>query len=397
MSVSMRQRLLRRRSVWQKGLFGLGLIALLPAGIAAQAPVYIQNNLGASAVIFPLKVRRLRMNHQTPGHGHLACDQCHTLVKGSDSVRDNLIPSETACQLCHTAKLDRAQPTLENCGYCHGDFEPARPGVIAASVTAPARLHFSHRYHTARPASCIECHAATDTGEMRLPSMKKCVDCHQLGQRNGQCRLCHLANPARQLVTRFEDGLLKPNRALTGMEHGSDWTVRHRWVAADRGSVCTNCHGEKDCSRCHDGSRRPSAVHPNDWLTLHPQQSRRSSLRCTGCHTTQTFCAECHARLGISQLSAPDVRAGTRFHPPAKLWTRGLNRHATEAKRSLSSCVSCHAENDCVKCHASINEGHGSSPHPSGFSKQCANLVKRGSRACKTCHGNIERLLDRCD
>lgn len=201
-----------------------------------------------------------------------------------------------------------------------------------------------------------------------------------------RCVACHEALPDGRLRSRFGERLLKPSSAWLGMAHDRDWIVRHRWVASDRGSLCGSCHQERDCTQCHDGRTRPRLIHPNDWLTLHRQQARRSATDCQGCHSLQTFCTECHARLGISQLAAPATRAGARIHPPAAQWTGSQNQHGREAQRSLATCVSCHAERDCVRCHGAL-PGGGSSPHPAGFSAKCGRLLAANPRACATCHG----------
>ena len=164
----------------------------------------------------------------------------------------------------------------------------------------------------------------------------------------------------------FPEGWLNPPRWLRGLHHDRDWMVRHRWIAADQGSDCATCHTESECADCHDGRVRPDRVHPNDFLTTHPQLSRRAGNRCTSCHSTQNFCTECHARLGLSTFSAPALQGSGRFHPPDDVWIRGPVLHGREARRSMNDCASCHSENDCVSCHGGLGVGGGISPHPPG-------------------------------
>jgi len=212
-----------------------------------------------------------------------------------------------------------------------------------------------------------------------------------------RCRACHEALPDGRLRTRFGERRLKPSTPWLGMSHDRDWIVRHRWVAADRGELCGSCHQERDCTQCHDGRARPRMIHPNDWLTLHPQHARRSATDCQGCHSLQTFCTECHARLGISQLAAPGTRTAARIHPPAARWTGAQNQHGREAQRSLSTCVSCHAEQDCLRCHAAGLPGSARSPHPAGFRDQCGTRLEANPRACVACHGaDLARLRLSC-
>ncbi len=141
---------------------------------------------------------------------------------------------------------------------------------------------------------------------------------------------------------------------------------------------------------------RPTRIHPGDFLSTHPVMARRDETHCTSCHTTQQFCTECHARLGLSPIAAPDVRSPVRYHPPSAVWSRGPNLHGVEARRSMQSCASCHAEDDCVTCHGSLGLGGGVSPHPPGFAASCRTALETNSHACATCHGDLETLRTRC-
>jgi hypothetical protein len=199
------------------------------------------------------------------------------------------------------------------------------------------------------------------------------------------------------LRTKFPEGRLVPRGSWLGIAHDADFVVRHRWLAADHGAVCQSCHVEDECASCHDGSQRPRAIHPNDYLSLHPRDAMRAATRCNGCHSQQSFCLACHARLGIAQLSAPDVASPRRFHPAMALWTRGPQLHAREAQRSLASCVSCHAERDCVECHAARGFGAGSrSPHPSSFARDCGRTYARNPQPCLACHRASDAQLQLC-
>lgn len=252
-----------------------------------------------------------------------------------------------------------------------GQSRPTRPSpaspATGPAAPAPAPSAAPTNAPPATPAIAAHTHTAADTQ---------------------RCATCHDALPDGRLRTRLPDRTLKPQGTWLGMGHDRDWLLRHRWVAADNGSLCAKCHQERDCTRCHDGRERPRAIHPNDWLTLHPQQARRSPTECQGCHSLQNVCAECHARLGISQVSAPEVRSGRRVHPPAETWTGAINQHGREASRSLSACVSCHAEQDCVRCHASGASAATRSPHPAGFRGNCTALLDANPRACRLCHGD---------
>ena len=346
----------------------------------------------------------VRPEHRSPAHRALRCVRCHQQALSSRSADDSLAPPEDSCRPCHdsdlpvpgAASLGRRDRPGARCSLCHGD-----PVATRARAATDRHVSFSHRRHVRSGMRCLDCHGADDGGgapRPTLPSMQLCLDCHRSGRVTAAnaCRDCHESLPDGRLRTNFADGDLVPRGLLRGMAHDRDWMVRHRWVGADQGATCAACHRESDCTDCHDGRRSVQTVHPNDWLTLHSTMARRDQPRCGSCHTLTTFCGECHARLGISQISAPDVRRRSRYHPPASEWMRGPNRHATEARLALSACVSCHAEQDCVGCHGALGVGSGFSPHPPGFRDRCATALRNNDRACRRCHGDLAAVATEC-
>lgn len=369
-----------------------------PAADKADSPP--QTSSQTSPIVYPPRHTGLRISHVNPSHRSLPCERCHVSVGNSASSRDVLLPKESACVSCHSDKTDRTRASAENCGFCHKNFDPNSPSSAPVIELPAPRIHFSHARHREPVARCVDCHAGivdqSGENDAGLPAMRVCTKCHDV-ERRYTCSSCHWSDPAGLVRTKYGEGNLKPPSWLLGMGHDTDWAVRHRWVGADRGSVCASCHKESECVKCHDSRNRPASIHPNDWLALHAQRSRKDAPRCSSCHSTQMFCAECHARLGVSLNSAPDVRSGARFHPTADRWTRGPNLHAKEAKRSLTSCVSCHAERDCVRCHGAIRGIPSASPHPRDFSKKCGTLLDANQRACKACHDDIQLLHRKCE
>ncbi len=358
-----------------------------------------QDSGRVSAIVYPPRSKAIRVNHLHPAHRALPCIRCHVAAERSRSERDKLLPDEQACLPCHAKAVNRHRPGPETCGLCHAAWEPGREAAPIPNPLSTPRVHFSHAAHARRGATCTQCHGggrrAQKGADVDLPGMRTCGKCHALAQSAG-CFGCHWSNPAGQMRTKYREGVLRPPPWLLDMGHDADWVVRHRWVGADRGRVCATCHQESHCTKCHDGRRRPSGVHPNDWLALHAQQARRNAPRCSSCHTAQTFCAECHARLGLAVGSAPGVRTASRFHPANGVWVRGPVQHAREAQRSLISCVGCHAERDCIVCHGAQGKGSGFSPHPPGFRDKCRRLYEGNPRACRQCHGDDPTPREQC-
>jgi hypothetical protein len=356
-----------------------------------------------SDLIYPPERIKLRVNHAHPAHRRLKCVRCHEDAGKSRKTADNLNPTESSCLPCHEKRIDRENRSQENCSFCHEDYGKASPRHVPSSEFPDARLKFSHAAHVRfGDMMCLECHRGVDAADtatrQHLPTMRNCFRCHGGADPKAptDCNTCHITRPDGKLRTHWPGGWMNPKPWLHDMNHDADWIVRHRWVAADQGDTCASCHRERDCVECHDGRVRPQRVHPNDYLTIHAQMARRNNPQCTSCHSTQTFCNECHSRLGVSQISAPRVRAAGRFHPPASVWVRGPVQHAREARRSMNTCTSCHAEQDCVRCHGELGIGSGISPHPPGFANNCGGLIERNPRACRSCHGDLAALKRRC-
>jgi Cytochrome c7 and related cytochrome c len=352
------------------------------------------SSMRARSVVYPPSPGGLVMSHATPAHAKLPCTQCHADALTSTQVAQSLLPREQACTACHAERMDRTAATPQ-CAYCHRGFDAKQQPAIAPSRASAAHVTFSHAKHLRAGAKCAQCHA-TGGATPSLPTMDSCMACHT-GERALPCNGCHVAFPSGRLRTKLPEGKLVPRGPFLGMAHDADFIVRHRWLAADEGAACKSCHVEKDCTDCHDGRVRPRSLHPNDYLSLHAQDALRNATQCSSCHTTQSFCLPCHARLGVSTLSGPDLAAPKRLHPPTAVWLRGPNLHAREAERSMTSCVSCHAERDCVHCHGSKGiGGAGHSPHPPGFRGECAARLANGDRACRQCHGDLSALRAMC-
>jgi hypothetical protein len=282
---------------------------------------------------------------------------------------------------------------------------------VAPLLIPTANIRMSHWAHLRRNILCAQCHGQVERiglgTRAELPRMAGCLVCHAQtgaarGEARGSCNGCHLTDPGGQLRTRFATGRLKPPAWLHGAEHGPDWAARHKSVAGANSELCASCHGPSWCTDCHDGKLRPRAQHPGDWLSQHAESARQDSPRCSGCHQLQTFCADCHRRVGVARDSGSGGRlSGRRFHLPATQWTvapRSAAHHSWEAQRNLDACVSCHSERDCATCHASRagRGGQGVNPHPAAFASSCRGPYLRNPRPCLVCHRGNEPVLEPC-
>jgi hypothetical protein len=399
-----------------------GGLAPMP-GDAAVPLAYMPPGTSASPVpseeIFPTQTLTIRFNHKK----HVkelqqSCKVCHAAAYKSDASTDRLLPNPSlTCDNCHDVDhtdLTKVKPGKDangQCTFCHLGERAGEGGRVAPMVVPNPNLRFTHKKHLDRNIQCGQCHGQIDQLELatrdHLPRMSGCFNCHNMsgaaqGDAKGTCTNCHLTQPDGRLKTNFSSGPLLPPRWLHNAGHTADWIERHKTIAADDSAFCGSCHTESYCTDCHDGKVRPRKVHPNDWLSMHPQAARQDNPRCVSCHQQQTFCADCHRRVGVAREAPAGNRvAGRRFHPPPQEWTtapRGPNHHAWEAARNLNVCVSCHTERDCTTCHATkgLSGGQGINPHPSNFAGKCRTALARNPRPCLVCHQSNDGSLRNC-
>jgi hypothetical protein len=426
------------------GLAGNAAAPRATAPPDVRPPGAFEGDGGPSPVIFPEQTLPLRFNHRKHVKQlGVACTTCHAAANTSSNSADSLLPPATRCDACHgtnhrslVAVTTAESRPLGQCAFCHEGYDAKRPNVVARVHIPKPNLRFDHREHVVdQKLGCATCHGQVEelTAATRdqLPRMKACITCHVLGRSDvgksssragsdraqrsahasGACITCHLSQQSGLLTTSFASGKLLPPPWLKGAGHGADFIQRHGLVAADDSRFCGNCHQERFCVGCHDGSVRPRKIHQNDFISQHPMAARQNNPRCTSCHQQQSFCLSCHQRVGVA-MSGPvgNFSERGRFHPPKSVWTDGARspaHHAWEAQRNLNACVSCHQERDCMACHATrsvggrgawppVKPGVGANPHPTGFASRCRRALQQNARPCLTCHNQSDPELLKC-
>lgn len=382
---------------------------LLPPGAFAQ-------DQGPSTAIFPPQKLTLRFNHKFHVVDQkMQCKTCHLGAINSESANDRLTPKAGTCDGCHGSDhgdLNAVKPGDEasgKCNWCHLGYKEGDGNTVAKFDIPRPNMVFNHKKHAARNINCQQCHGDVQELELatrdQLPRMRGCFNCHQrsdaaAGDARSNCETCHIKGGAKEggrLKTVFATGELQPPRWMHNAQHTPDFIQRHKFVAANDSQFCSNCHKEDFCTGCHDGRVRPRSIHPNDYIAMHPVEARLATQKCTSCHREQSFCLQCHQRLGVS-MSGP-VKDSGRFHPPKSDWSdppRKPGHHAFEAMRNLNACVSCHIERDCVVCHGGQGIGGGFNPHRGGFAAGCATQFQRNPRPCFVCHEPGAAVLQRC-
>jgi hypothetical protein len=295
----------------------------------------------------------------------VACTKCHVDV---DKPGDKLhLPDEASCLECHKKPHDP-----NPCFGCH-----TRPTARAELVEARDHLRFDHARHMPRSqGNCMRCHVGVGEGDERLrPAMASCFKCHDAEQDARQCDSCH---------KNLEAGTDIPASHLA---HDGDWLRDHGSRAASSGDMCSTCHSERSCAKCH-GVTVPelpartqfanpfaASVHRAGFAARHRLEAKADPGACQTCHSPDR-CVACHTQKGI----AGENRGSP--HPPG--WVGATeNRHGREARRDPASCASCHGgagEQLCVTCHKV--GGIGGNPHPAGWSSN----VPLDAMPCRMCH-----------
>lgn len=391
-----------------------------PVPLAWLPPGAFADDTGPSAAVFPPQKLTIRFNHRLHvGSEHVACETCHSAAKTSHSARDTLLPNPVLCDGCHGsshANLDKVSAgsgESGQCAFCHVGYREGDGNRVAKLVIPAPNLVFDHQKHAARNIKCQQCHGDVEQLELatrdQMPRMRGCIGCHQhpdaasRGDAKSACETCHIkatgAAEGGRLRTTFASGTMNPPRWLHNARHGADFIERHKYVAANDSQFCASCHKEEYCVACHDGRVRPRSIHPADYLNMHATEARLATQKCTSCHREQSFCLQCHQRLGVSMSGPTGAREAGRFHPPKQEWSDAPRRpghHAFEAMRNLNACVSCHVERDCVICHGGAGIGGGFNPHGGGFVGGCATQLRRNPRPCYVCHEPGAPALQRC-
>ena len=358
-----------------------------------------RRNGAAGEVIYPPQRLPMTFTHARHLERGMACIDCHVTALSSTSAVDRLVPTEAVCTRCHaidrkqTAGLMSSAPTGA-CVTCHLGFSTAVP-VDRVDIPSPS-LKFSHAAHA--KTTCISCHGdlrAQGVGlatRAQLPKMASCMTCHDDKTASAACTLCHLADVGGRVRTQLPDGALIPQGDEFTEAHDPDFLRRHSIAARERGASCQSCHAQEFCADCHVGITKPDSFHPGNYQLTHAVDARRGIPDCSGCHRTQTFCVTCHDRTGVTTRGDGQFEAnnpGHAFHPAG--WSTvigGPNLHATEARRNITTCTSCHREDFCTTCHSAQPGAGKISPHPPGWrsSTRCRALDSHDRRMCLRCH-----------
>jgi len=307
----------------------------------------------------------------------VGCLDCHAGVASNPEEPGLLhLPSDSVCLRCHQKPHDE-----RSCSSCHGE-----PRIRGEAALAHDHLKFDHRKHMPSVAgNCARCHTGVEEArpESIRPKMAVCFGCHEHRDEwtLRDCDACH------------KDLGAEDSPPESHLVHDGDWIREHGVRAGSARDLCSSCHSERSCAKCHGVGTVPtlpsklafedvplSGLHRAGFRARHAEEATANPGMCTTCHS-ENSCVECHTRSHVAPGSTT-----LSPHPPGWVSTAaGGGDHGVQARINPMSCAGCHGgagEQLCVGCHKV--GGAGGNPHGPGFR---SNKNKFHDVPCILCHG----------
>lgn len=201
-------------------------------------------------------------------HTNVSCSACH-VPPGANGVMSAVGTGlwNLSTQLKGKApdNLVSAPVSSSACLRCHRD-------VLSGVVTA-RNIRMRHSDVLAEGYICTDCHNTQGHGSQvtlaRYPQMSQCITCHDGVKEKAGCSTCHSSDVGR--ASRVP----------------ADLFAKVQIKVTD----CRGCHSMQPCIRCH-GLELP---HSEQFMKgYHARKALLQPQICMKCHTTITFCNNCH-------------------------------------------------------------------------------------------------------
>lgn len=331
-------------------------------------------------------------------HAELAgCQDCHTKAAESTTLNDRLMPDHESCGTCHDVEDG------DQCSTCHYEDN------YEALIQSTGDLLFNHKFHIEeQELECESCHKGINEVDYAFqafrpdPLMADCYSCHN--DRTiavNACESCHISTAA-----------------LLPADHRSiNFRTAHKFEARQFDADCIMCHdvNNNSCETCHAANniltgvdqpyapnnfiddpkmQRVTRAHDLNYRFTHGLDARGKTSECQTCHQTETFCVTCH-QTENSDYAMSGILPASHLKPGFTTFGVGTGggEHATNARRDIESCISCHdvqgADPTCFRCHTDPDgiKGNNHKTHSAGFMRnEKGDWHDSPGSVCYNCH-----------
>lgn len=248
-----------------------------------------------------------------PGHGSVACLDCHREAGAAGWARLNVRAAENlGGWLLRLDGVVAVAATGDDarCRACHAE------GLGRVVSSGDVRM----RHSDVEDTPCVRCHESHPSGLSAVgvtDPHRSCRACHDGVEARSECGVCHSVPP--------DSGGAPPEPGKAA--HPVGWRSDHGMGAL---TACADCHAPEVCVECH------GVPLPHDratFLYTHGDQTLAAGeATCLSCHAREA-CDECHT------VPVP--------HPGGF-----LEAHSSLAEELGGAvCGTCHLRTGCDRCH----------------------------------------------
>ncbi len=346
-----------------------------------------------------------------------SCSTCHA---GIETAGREIWPTPADCANCHDGKVEEKiewrQPAAlprTNLRFAHGDHAEAVRRADRDTAVA-----------------CQSCHSLPgDRMRVRLAVVRSCFDCHRIqtahfSAPDSSCARCHLplvraTRLTREDVAEFPTPESHERPGFVSDLHGKLARAGSRGERVS--AACATCHARDFCTECHVNApevpviqalgpdprstalktelKAPPSHRDPEFVLRHGGLARKSPSSCASCHT-QESCLACHMAKPDAVHALPVAGPGrgkgahVRRRRPVSHGQDFSDTHGPLADARPQSCESCHVRPQCLDCHRPNPADATPGYHPAGFLSRHAASAYSRETTCNDCHSNGQFCAD---